>query len=65
MWVGLHVAGVGACHRVNAEGVRMAVVDGTVGGTSRVVVEPQPMRGVAVVPPTMTVGTVVLVVKVV
>ena len=43
----------------------MAVVDGTVGGTSWVVVEPQPMRGVVVVPPTVTVGTVVVVVKVV
>ena len=65
MRVGLHVAGVGACHRVKAEGVGMAVVDGTVGGTSWVVVEPQPMRGVVVVPPTVTVGTVVVVVKVV
>ena len=65
MRVGLHVAGVGACHRVKAEGVGMAVVDGTAGGTSWVVVEPQPMRGVVVVPPTVTVGTVVVVVKVV
>ena len=63
--VSLHVAGVGASHRVDAQWVRMAMVDRTVGGARWMVVKPMIVGWMGVVPPTMAVGPVVVVVKLV